>query len=119
MRTSLGENAARTFEHRDDRGLVVGAEDRAARVPDDAVVAEDRLERPVGRNRVQVRAEEERRSLRLRLDARIDVAEVVLVRLEAEVAQIARDGVRDGALVAGWARDGGELQKEVGKIGDG
>jgi len=65
-----------------------------------------------------VRAEEERRSLRGRLDAGIDVPEVVLVRLEAEIAQVARDGIGDGALLAGRARDRRELEKEVDQLGD-
>ena len=85
----LGEHAPHALEHRGDRRLVVGAEDRAAGVADDAVL-DDRLELPVRRHGVQVRAEEERRPLGRRLDPRVDVAgaradpwaAVVLVGLE-------------------------------------
>ena len=49
------------LEHRRDGGLVVGAEDRPGRVADDAVL-DDRLDRPLRRHRVEVRAEEERRA---------------------------------------------------------
>jgi len=88
VRPVFGEHAPDSFEHRDDRRLVVGAEDRAAGVPDDTVV-DNRLHRPGRRHRVEVRAEEERCPLGGRLEPRVDVAHrrtdrrpaVVLVRL--------------------------------------
>ena len=61
VRPVLLDDPPRRFEHRRDRGLVVGAEDRPARVPDDAVL-DDGLERPLRRHGVEVRAEEERRA---------------------------------------------------------
>ena len=78
---------------------------------------------PVGRNRVEVGAQEERdaavRALRLQAAEQVadrrahDGAGVVLVDLEREVAQVARDGVRDGPLLAGRARQRGQLGKQV------
>ena len=122
MRAVLGENAARALEHRGDRGLVVGAEDRAAGVAHDAVFGH-RLERSLGWNRVQVRAEEDRRpaAVPVRPDAAVEVAHVradgragvVLVDGQAEVPQIARDRVRNGTLLARRARDCRQLGEEV------
>ena len=56
-----------------------------------------------------------------RLEPHVDVAHrradlgaaAVLVRLEAEIAQIAQDDVGDGALLARRARDRGELEKQL------
>ena len=53
----------------------------------------------------------------LGLDARVDVAEAVLVAREPEVAQVPLDDVRDRALLARRARDGGELEEEVDDLG--
>src|SRR2546430_14454503 len=61
VRAALGKRASGRVEHRRDRGLVVAAEDRAARVPNDAVVY-DRFERAVGRHGVEVRRSEEHTS---------------------------------------------------------
>ena len=55
------EDAANRLEHDDDRRLVVRAEDRPGGIADDAVLADDRVDRRLGRNRVRVRAEEDRR----------------------------------------------------------
>ena len=62
MLTTLVEDPPNRLEHHDDGGLVVRAEDRPGRVADDAVLADDRVDRRLGRNRVRVRAEEDRRS---------------------------------------------------------
>ena len=124
VRKVLAEHAPHALEHRRNRRLVVAAEDRAARVADDAVL-DDRLELPVGRHRVHVRAEEERRPLGGRLDPRVDVARGradlraagIFVRLEPETAQIAEHDVRDAAFLARWARDRGKLEEKVGGLG--
>ena len=58
------EDPTGRLEHDDDRGLVVRAEDRPGRVAHDPVLADDRLDRPLGRDRVRVRAEEDRRAAR-------------------------------------------------------
>ena len=112
----------------DDSRFVVGAEDRPARVADDAVV-DDGLERAGRRHGVEVRAEEERRPFRRRLEPRVDVSHrradrrtcAVLVRREAEIAQIAEHDIGDGALLARRARQRGQLEKEredvVGGLG--
>ena len=108
------------LEHRRDRRLVVGAEDRPAGVPHDAVL-DHRLDRALGRHGVEVRAEEDRRPRRRRLEAAEDVAHrradlrpgVVLVDGRAEIAQVAGDDVGDRALLARRARDRRELGEEV------
>ena len=120
MRAVLGEHAPDALEHRDDGGLVVAAEDRRAAVAHDPVL-DDRLDRVDRRHRVEVGAEEERLAVPRRLERDVDVphrradgrAGVVLVRVEPEIAEIAEDAVGDGALLAGRARDGGELEEEV------
>ena len=104
VRPALGQDPPHRLEHHRDRRLVVGAEDRPPRVADHALVVDDRLDRAVGRHGVEVRAEEDRRAavLRGRLDARVEVphrradpcAGVVLVDVEPEVAQVARDARR-------------------------
>jgi hypothetical protein len=50
------DDAPDGLDHRRDRSLVVGAEDRPRRVPDDAVL-DDRLDRPLRRHSVEMRAE--------------------------------------------------------------
>ena len=120
VRQALGEHAAHAFEHLHDGGLVVGAEDGAARVPNDAV-GDHRPKRARRRHGVEVCAEEEGRSGGRRREPGVDVphrradlgAGSVLVGLESEVAQIAEDRVRDGTLLAGRARDGGELEEQL------
>ena len=99
VRPALLDDPARRLDHRHDRRLVVRAEDRPAGVPDDAVLADDGLERALRRHGVEVRAEEDRRPA---LDAARQAAEqvpdrradrragVVLVDLEPERAQLAR-----------------------------
>ena len=59
---SLLEHTSGGLEHDDDRRLVVGAEDRPRMVPHDAVLAHGRLDHRLGRHRVRVRAQEDRRS---------------------------------------------------------
>ena len=127
MRPALLDDPPRRVEHRRDRRLVVGAEDRLPCVRDDALF-EHRLDRPLWRNRVEVRAEEDRQAAipaacRLepteevagrRADAR---ARVVLVHLEAELAQVERDAVCDLALLAGRARQRGEVGEELDDVG--
>jgi hypothetical protein len=95
VRAVLGEDAPRSFEHRRNGRLVVGAEDGAAGVAHDAVL-DHGLERPLRRNRVEVRAQEDRRPVAVagRLEPAIQVAHVradgrsgvVLVDGQTEVA---------------------------------
>ena len=97
---TLVEHATHPFEHRDDGRLVVGAEDRPAGVADDPVLSDDRVDRGLGRHRVRVRAEEDRRSVRAvrRRDAAVDVPgvavelrrRVVLVPLEPQLREVRR-----------------------------
>ena len=120
MRAALGENQPRRLEHRRDGSLVVGAEDRAGGVSNDPVL-DDRLDRGRRRHGVQVGAEQERLPVRGRLDARVEVAHrradlrpaAVLVDVEAAVAQVADDQIRDRPLLAGRARHRGELREQV------
>ena len=58
------EDAANRPEHDDDRRLVVRAEDRPGGIADDSVLANDRIDPRLGRNRVRVRAEKDRRPSR-------------------------------------------------------
>jgi hypothetical protein len=58
VRAALLEQAAHGVEHHDDRGLVVGAENRAGRVADDVVLPDDGLDRGLRRDRVGVSAQE-------------------------------------------------------------
>ena len=122
VRASLLDDPARGLDHRDDGRLVVGAEDRPAGVPDDAVLADDGLERALRRHRVEVRAEEDRRAAPVAAgqaaeqvpDRRVDLrARVVLLDVEAERPQLGDHAVGDRTLLAGRARDRGELEKEV------
>ena len=119
---TLVEDAANRLEHDDDRRLVVRAEDRPGGIADDAVLADDRVDPRLGRNRVRVRAEEDRRpAVVRRRDAAVDVPRVaveaaggvVLVPLEPEVVEVRGDAVCDGALAPGRARKGAELEEEV------
>ena len=106
----LVEDPPHRLEHHDDGGLVVRAEDRPGRVADDAVLDDDGLDRRLGRNRVRVRAEEDRRSAPAvrRREPAVDVPgvaveprrRVVLVPLEPEVGQVRADAIRDRALAA-------------------
>jgi hypothetical protein len=63
VRDPLADDAADRLEHGDHGGLVVGPEDRAAGVADHPVLVDVRLELPVERHGVRVRAEEDRRSV--------------------------------------------------------
>ena len=119
MRPAVGEDAPRRLEHDRDRRLVVRTEDRAARVPHDAVF-QHRLERPVGRDGVEMRAEEQRHAVRGRLDPRVQVprvrpdlgAGVVLVHLEREIAKVRGHAIGDLALLARRAPERGQLGEE-------
>ena len=112
------------FEHRRDGRLVVRAEDRAGRVAHDAVL-DHRLDRALGRNRVEVRAEEDRVAAVGRFEAAVDVADVradlrariVLVDRQPEIAQVADHDVRNRALLARRARERRQLGEKVDDLG--
>src|SRR5712691_12525335 len=115
VRPILRQHAPRAFEHGRDGRLVVGAEDRPAGVPHDAVL-DHRLDRSFRRDGVEMRAEEDWSSSAVAwLETAVEVphrradlrAGLVLVDLEPEVAQIADDDVRHGTLLAGWTRQRG------------
>ena len=72
MRDVLREHTADALEHLRDVYLVVGAEDRAAGVPHDAVL-DNRAQLAARRNRVEMGAEEERRPVGRRLYPREDI----------------------------------------------
>jgi hypothetical protein len=119
---SVLEDPPRRLEHHRDGGLVVRPEDRARGVADDPVLADDRLDRPLGGHGVEVRAEEDRRPGAVRAGqpaehvarARPDApAGVVLRGLEAERLEVGEHAVGDRPLRAGRARDRAELQEEV------
>jgi len=74
MGTVLGHHPTRCLEHRGDGRLVVRAENRAARVPNDAVL-DDGLKRPLRRHSVEMGAEEERRAASVRLDTGVEIAD--------------------------------------------
>ncbi len=116
MTDVLDENAPQALEHLRHRRLVVGAEDRAAGIPDHAVL-DDGAQLTRGRHRVEVGAEEERRTFRRRLDPRVDVAERILLGLETETAQITQDDVGDGVLLTRRRGQGSELEEEVDHVG--
>ena len=109
MRTVLRDDPPRRLEHHDDGRLVVRAENRAAGVPHDPVLVDHGLERPVGGNRVEVGAEEDRRSLvtppgqpaedvpHRRAD---DGSGAVLVPREPDVVELGDHAVGDGPLLA-------------------
>jgi hypothetical protein len=120
VRTALLEHALDGDEHRDDGRLVVGAEDRPGRVADEAGLVDDRLDRGFGRNRVEVRAEEERLPRGRRLETAVEIAgvgadrgaRVVLLDLEAALAEPCRDDVCDRPLPTRRAGDRSELAKK-------
>ena len=119
VRPAVLEDAARAVDHRRRGCLVVGAEDRAACVANDAFVVHYRIDGTVRGDGVEMRAEEERRPFRDRLEPRVDVphrgadprSHVVLVRVEPEGAKGAQDAVGDGALLPRRTRDRGKLKK--------
>ena len=86
-------------------------------------VLDDGLDRPRRRDRVEVRAEEERRALlaRARAGGRgcsrssepIVGAGVVLVGRQPDVGELGEHAVGDGTLLARRARDRGELEEEA------
>ena len=92
---------------------------------DDAVV-DNRLDWSGGRNRVEVRTEEEgRAAVGGRFHPRVDVshrradarARIVLVCLQPQAPQVARDDVCDRTLVPGRAGECGELHEQVQHLG--
>ena len=114
-RSSTSRRAASIIA--DDRGLVVGAEDRAAGVADDPVL-DDRLDRRRRRDGVEVGAEEERRPpSAVGRDPAEEVpassrsrAGVVLVDVEPERAELGGDAVGDRALLPGGLGIARELE---------
>jgi hypothetical protein len=116
------EDASRRLEHDDHRGLVVGAEDRAGRVPNHAVLADAGVDRRLRRHRIRVCAEEDRcpSSIRRR-EAAVDVPGiavethgcVVLVPLQPELREVGGDSVGHRALLPRRARERTELEEEV------
>ena len=124
VRAVLGHDPPRGLEHRGHGGLVVGAEDRATRVVDDAVL-EHGLDRPCRRHRVEMGAEEERRAFGSRLDTAEEIADrrvdpaagIVLVDRERERAEILEHLVGNRAFLPGRARHPRKLDKELGDLG--
>ena len=120
MLTAVLEQPRRRLQHRRDRRLVVGAEDRAAGVPDEAVLADHRLEPPLQRDGVEVRAQEERRARRaVPLDPAEDVPDlgadlrprVVLAGLQPERGKVLEHAVGDGPLLPRRTRDRREREE--------
>ena len=107
VRALLAEDPPRRLEHHGDRRLVVGAKDGPPCVPDDALIVDHGLDRVLGRDGVEVRAQEERRAVGGRLETCVEVphrradacAGVVLVDVEREIAQVAGDRVGDRPLL--------------------
>ena len=122
MLALLLEHTPHRFEHDHDGGLVVRSEDRSRRVAHDPVLADDRVDPRLGRHRVGVRAEEDRRpGVRRGRDTGVDVPSVtaepfrgvVLVVLEPDLSEVRRDTVGDGALTRRGTRDRAQLEEEV------
>ena len=124
VRSVLGKDPASAFEHRRDGRLVVRAEDRAGRVAHDAVL-DHRLDRALGRNRVEMCAQEDGVAAVRRFQAAVDVADVradlrarvVLVHRQAEIAQVADHDVGNRALLARRARERRQLGEKVDDLG--
>ena len=124
VRAALGEEAPRRVEHRRDRRLVVAAEDALVAVADDPVL-DDRLDRRDRRHGVEVGAEEERLAVGGRLERDVEVAHrradlaagAVLVGPQAAIAEVVEHPVGDGALLAGGARESGELEEQLEDVG--
>ena len=125
VRTVLREHTASALEHRGDGGLVVRAEDRAAGVANDAVL-DHRFERALRRNRVEVRAEKDRHAaVAVRLDPAVEIPHrgtdggscIVLVDDQAELPQVPGDRIGNETLLAGRARQRGQLGEEVDDLG--
>ena len=120
VRPAPFERAAGGLDHRRHRRLVVGPENGARGVAHDAVL-DDGLDRALGRHGVEMRAEEDRRALPGRLEARVERAHrradlragVVLVDVEADRAQLLDHTVGDDAFLARRARNGRQLEEEV------
>ena len=112
----------RRLEHGRDGGLVVCAQDRPGGVAHEPVLSDDGLDRRLRQHRVEMGAEEERRTGLgvLRLDPAENVAhrradppaDIVLVCLEPERAQVVEHAVGDGPLLPRGARERGQLEEE-------
>ena len=121
VRDRVAHDAADRLEHHRDRGLVVGAEDRRPAV-DDAAVLDDRLDRPVGDDRVHVGAEEDRPARCGRLQTDVEVAHVraghrrgpVLLHSEAEVLDVGHDPLGDHPLLSRGTEDPSQFDEETG-----
>src|SRR5207237_6752308 len=121
------EHPPRRVEHHRDGGLVVSAQDRPGRVPHHSVIADDRAYVTGGRNRVEMRAEEDRPPWSRRLDPRVQVAGrradslagIVLVYLERAVTEVGDDDVGDGPLLARRTWDRRKLGEELQHFGHG
>jgi hypothetical protein len=103
----LADDPRRGFEHDCDCRLVVRAEDRSRRVADDPVLVYQRLDRPLRRHGVEVRAEEDRRPAgAVRIQPAVEIsgvradrrARAVLVYGDPEIAQIGGNEIGRGAL---------------------
>ena len=117
MRPPVLDEPPGRAQHRDDRRLVVGSENRAGGVADDALL-DDRFDRAVGRNRVEMGTQEQRHSVARRRQPRVEVSRRVLVDREPERPQLRRNAIRDGPLFARRTRQRGELEEEI-EDGDG
>jgi hypothetical protein len=116
------EHARCGLEHRRDGRLVVRAEDRPSRVAHDRVLADLGLDRPLGRDGVEVRAEEDRqpRCAVTRLDPAVDVPDrradprprVVLESLEPERLHVLEHPVGDSPLLPRRARKRRQLEEQ-------
>ena len=113
MRAPLFDQAGHRLEHRRHRGLVVGAEDRAGAIADDLVLADDRLDRRLGRDGVEMRAEEDGLAGAVVLvqpaidvpDRRADLGPgIVLVGLQSESREIVEHAVCDRPFLTRRAR---------------
>ena len=121
VRPPLFDDATGSLEHGDHGRLVVCAEDRPTRVPDDAVL-DHGLERPVERDGVEVRAEEERCAA---LDGSREAADdvpgrrpeplgrVVLLPGKPQPVELRGDAVGHRPLLPRRAGDRAELEEEV------
>ena len=125
MRSVLGEHTACTLEHRRDGRFVVGPENRAGSVSDHSVVVDHGLDRRRGRHGVEMSAQEDRSTAVRRLQAAVEIADVrahdvarlILVDGEAEVAQVADNRIGDCTFVARRARQSSQFGEEVDDLG--
>ena len=114
----LGEDEPCGLEQHRNRRLVVGSQDRSRPVRDDSV-RDNRLDRPGGRHRVEMRAEKDRLpGLAFgRGQTCEEIACGVGVCLDAQIAQVGAHPLGDGRLLPRRARNGRQLQKEREDVG--